>query len=83
MSNFIWFEKPDVRGLASSFETIRLCSRAKRVCIAVSPVFSASYSGLFKSFIDVLDPKSLDGKAVLLGAPAVVRPLRDQPVRQQ
>jgi FMN reductase len=36
--------------------------------VAVSPVFSASYSGLFKSFIDVLDPKSLDGKAVLLGA---------------
>jgi FMN reductase len=36
--------------------------------IAVSPVFSASYSGLFKSFFDVLDPKSLDGKAVLLGA---------------
>ena len=36
--------------------------------IAVSPVFSASYSGLFKSFIDVLDPQSLDGKAVLLGA---------------
>jgi FMN reductase len=36
--------------------------------IAVSPVFSASYSGLFKSFIDVLDPKALEGKAVLLGA---------------
>ena len=36
--------------------------------ITVSPVFSASYSGLFKSFIDVLDPKSLDGKAALLGA---------------
>ncbi|MFJ5862188.1 FMN reductase [Pseudarthrobacter sp. NPDC092439] len=36
--------------------------------IAVSPVFSASYSGLFKSFIDVLDPTSLDGKAALLGA---------------
>ena len=36
--------------------------------IAVSPVFSASYSGLFKSFIDVLDPKSLEGKAVVLGA---------------
>lgn len=36
--------------------------------IAVSPVFSASYSGLFKSFFDVLDPKALDGKAVLLGA---------------
>ena len=38
--------------------------------IAVSPVFSASYSGLFKSFIDVLDPQSLEGKAVLLGATA-------------
>jgi FMN reductase len=38
--------------------------------IAVSPVFSASYSGLFKSFIDVLDPKSLEGKAALLGATA-------------
>ena len=38
--------------------------------IAVSPVFSASYSGLFKSFFDVLDPKSLEGKAVLLGATA-------------
>ncbi|MBT2553983.1 FMN reductase [Arthrobacter sp. ISL-5] len=36
--------------------------------VAVTPVFSASYSGLFKSFIDVLNPKSLDGKAVLLGA---------------
>lgn len=36
--------------------------------IAVTPVFSASYSGLFKSFFDVLDPKSLEGKAVLLGA---------------
>jgi FMN reductase len=38
--------------------------------IAVSPVFSASYSGLFKSFIDVLDPQALEGKAVLLGATA-------------
>jgi FMN reductase len=38
--------------------------------IAVSPVFSASYSGLFKSFIDVLDSKALEGKAVLLGATA-------------
>lgn len=36
--------------------------------IAVSPVFSASYSGLFKSFVDILDPGSMDGKAVLLGA---------------
>lgn len=36
--------------------------------IAVSPTFSASYSGLFKSFFDVLDPKFIDGMPVLFGA---------------
>ena len=36
--------------------------------IAVSPTFSASYSGLFKSFFDVLDPKFIDGMPVLIGA---------------
>lgn len=38
--------------------------------IVVTPVFSASYSGLFKSFFDVLDPGTLDGKPVLMGATA-------------
>lgn len=36
--------------------------------VVVSPVFTASVSGLFKSFIDVLDPKSLEDKPVLLAA---------------
>ncbi len=36
--------------------------------IAVTPVFSASYSGLFKSFFDVLDPAALDGTPVLIAA---------------
>jgi FMN reductase len=36
--------------------------------IAVTPIFSASYSGLFKSFFDVLDPDALTGKPVLIGA---------------
>lgn len=36
--------------------------------IAVTPTFSASYSGLFKSFFDVLDPKFLDGMPVVFGA---------------
>ncbi|MCU1579307.1 MAG: NADPH-dependent reductase [Rhodoglobus sp.] len=36
--------------------------------IAVTPIFTTSYSGLFKSFIDVLDPQSLTGLPVLLGA---------------
>ncbi|MGI5272526.1 FMN reductase [Nonomuraea sp. CA-218870] len=36
--------------------------------IAVTPVFTASYSGLFKSFFDVLDPRALAGKPVLIAA---------------
>lgn len=38
--------------------------------IAVTPIFSTSYAGLFKSFIDVLDPDALSGKPVLIGANA-------------
>ncbi|SJN32443.1 FMN reductase [Microbacterium esteraromaticum] len=38
--------------------------------IVVTPIFSTSYAGLFKSFIDVLDPDSLTGKPVLIGANA-------------
>ncbi|MEU2548097.1 FMN reductase [Streptomyces roseolus] len=36
--------------------------------IAVTPVFTASYSGLFKSFFDLVDPAALTGTPVLLGA---------------
>ncbi|MFJ7206033.1 CE1759 family FMN reductase [Streptomyces sp. NPDC098789] len=36
--------------------------------IAVTPVFAASYSGLFKSFFDLIDKDALTGKPVLLGA---------------
>ncbi|NKX52907.1 NADPH-dependent FMN reductase, partial [Arthrobacter deserti] len=36
--------------------------------IADTPVFSASYSGLFKSFFDVIGKDTLAGKPVLLGA---------------
>ncbi len=36
--------------------------------IVVSPVFNASYSGLFKTFFDVLDPDLLVGKPVLIAA---------------
>ena len=36
--------------------------------IAVTPVFTASYAGLFKSFVDVVDKDALVGMPVLLGA---------------
>ena len=38
--------------------------------IAVSPIFSASYSGLFKTFFDVLEKDSVRGKPVLIAATA-------------
>lgn len=36
--------------------------------IAVTPIFTTSYAGLFKSFIDVVDPQALTDLPVLLGA---------------
>lgn len=50
--------------LAKAIERIA----AADAMIAVTPTFSASYSGLFKSFFDVLDPKFIDGMPVLFGA---------------
>jgi FMN reductase len=52
--------------LADAVETVR---RADAL-IAVTPVFTASYSGLFKSFFDILDEGTLDGTPVLLAATA-------------
>ena len=36
--------------------------------VVVTPVFSASYSGLFKTFFDVLEDDTLDGTPVLVAA---------------
>jgi FMN reductase len=38
--------------------------------IAVTPIFTSSYSGLFKSFFDVIDSRSLTDMPVLIGATA-------------
>jgi FMN reductase len=50
-------------------EAVRTVTEADAL-VAVTPVFSASYSGLFKSFFDVLDEGALEGKPVLMGATA-------------
>ena len=52
--------------LSTAVETVR---RADAL-VVVSPVFQASYSGLFKMFFDVLDTGLVAGKPVLLGATA-------------
>ena len=52
--------------LAEVIESVR---RADGL-VVVTPVFSASYSGLFKSFFDVLDADDLAGKPVLVAATA-------------
>jgi len=50
-------------------DAIRTVTAADAV-VAVTPVFAASYSGLFKTFVDVLEPDALAGKPVLLAATA-------------
>lgn len=52
------------RGLAEAIETVTSAD----ALIAVTPIFTTSYSGLFKSFLDILDPDSLRGMPVLLAA---------------
>ncbi|GAA3606208.1 NAD(P)H-dependent oxidoreductase [Kineosporia mesophila] len=59
--------------LLTGFPTGELVSAIKAVTeadalIAVTPIFSASYSGLFKSFFDVLELGALEGKPVLIAA---------------
>ncbi|HYO38121.1 MAG TPA: CE1759 family FMN reductase [Nocardioidaceae bacterium] len=50
-------------------DAIELVRRADAL-VAVTPIFNASYSGLFKTFVDVLGNGALEGKPVLLGATA-------------
>ena len=52
--------------LAEAIETVT----GADAVIAVTPVFSASYSGLFKSFFDILETGALEGMPVLVGATA-------------
>ena len=52
--------------LAEAIETVR----GADALIVVTPVFSASYSGLFKTFFDVLETGALDGRPVLVAATA-------------
>ena len=52
--------------LAEAIEAVR----AADGLVMVTPVFSASYSGLFKTFVDVLEPGLLDGTPVLVAATA-------------
>jgi FMN reductase len=50
-------------------EALEFVEQADAV-IAVTPIYQASYSGLFKSFIDVLDEGAVRGTPVLMGATA-------------
>lgn len=59
--------------LLTGFAAPRLEAAIERIMtadglIAVTPIFTTSYSGLFKSFIDILDPRSLARMPVLIAA---------------
>lgn len=51
-------------GLQTALDTVT----GADAIIAVTPTFSASYSGLFKSFIDIIEPEALVGKPMILAA---------------
>jgi FMN reductase len=60
--------------LLTGFPSVELATVIDQVhradgLVVVTPVFAASYSGLFKTFFDVLDD-ALDGKPVLIAATA-------------
>ncbi len=50
--------------LGTTLDTVR----AADGIVVVSPIFNASYSGLFKTFFDVLEPDTLVGKPTLIAA---------------
>lgn len=52
------------RALSEAFDAMKTADGL----IVVTPVFSASYSGLFKSFFDILEQDVLAGKPVLIAA---------------
>lgn len=59
--------------MVTRFASPALSSAIKHVMdadalIVVSPVFSGSYSGLFKSFFDVIEMEALAGKPVIIAA---------------
>lgn len=58
-------------GLASpELDRVRERVSSADAVVAVTPVFAASYSGLFKMFVDALDPDALTGMPVLIAATA-------------
>lgn len=77
-SSFVVYELRDyavdiAHNMTNGFASPRLSEVIKAVedadlLIAVTPVFTAGMSGLFKSFFDVLDNKALVGKPVVIGA---------------
>lgn len=59
--------------LLTGFASPKLDAEIQKVAdadavIAVTPVFTTSYAGLFKSFIDILQPDALTGMPVLIAA---------------
>jgi FMN reductase len=61
--------------VVAGFPSLRLAAVIDRVTsadglVAVTPIYTGSYSGLFKMFVDVLDPEALEDKPVLIAATA-------------
>jgi FMN reductase len=65
--------KDVTNNLVTGFPSPRLAEVIETVAgadglIIVTPVFNASFNGLFKSFLDVIEPSALTGLPTLIGA---------------
>ncbi|WP_240607016.1 FMN reductase [Cryobacterium aureum] len=64
-----------MNNMLTRFASLRLETMIEAVTaadglIAVTPIFTTSYSGLFKTFFDVIDNRSLTDQPVVIGATA-------------
>ena len=55
-------------GLAPAVDRVLAAIEGADALVVASPVFKASYTGLFKHVFDLIDPKVLEGRPVILGA---------------
>src|SRR3712207_1954116 len=55
-------------GVSKQVDAVLSAIEQADVLVAATPVYKASYTGLFKHLFDLLDPKALEGRHVLLAA---------------
>jgi len=59
---------PELQQLPAAVVALYEAVFAAQVLVIATPVYKASYTGLLKHFLDLIDPQQLQGKVVVLAA---------------